>query len=92
MKETKTNNPGEIEVTAMKLGETIAFDDVLLRPVTTKFGETHIASFANMKGEIFKKVWANDGLAQFLKMNSINKSVTLKKVLTEGVYKYNIYE
>ena len=86
------NTDKGMQATKIELGEKIVFEDFLIKPVFTSYGETAIISFADDSGKIFKKVWASNGLTEFLKENKDNKSVTLKKVLTEGKYKYNIYE
>ena len=71
-------------------GETIRFSDFIVTPAFTRFGESAIVSFADDKGEIFRKVFS-ESLGKYMEKNKPQKSVTLKKKLVDGEYNYNVY-
>lgn len=79
------------ELRKLAEGELIKFTDLVTTEVTTRFGEATVVCFADEKGTIFRKCYAQGGMLEFLAKNPDTRSLVLKKKLSDGEYTYNVW-
>jgi hypothetical protein len=79
-----------VQALKLNVGEVVHFEDVVVKPVFTQYGESAIVAFAK-DGTVFRKCFAQGGMIEFLNKNPRTKSIVLKKKIMDGENSYNVW-